>query len=65
MWNGTTQFKKQNADVLPYSTKNKGWGLRTKQPLSALMFVIEYVGEAIDVPTCDQRARNWGSLRRK
>ncbi len=38
-----------------WQTYDKGWGLFAKSDLTRLQFLIEYVGEIIDVDECERR----------
>lgn len=47
--------KCQNAKTLSFYTGTRGWGLRTDQDLSCGDFVIEYIGEILDMDMCKER----------
>ena len=47
--------KREFAKVEPFRTVNRGWGLRALEPLTKGQFIIEYVGEVIDLQTCAER----------
>ncbi|KAF5892023.1 histone-lysine N-methyltransferase NSD3 isoform X2, partial [Clarias magur] len=47
--------KRQYPKMEVIKTEKRGWGLRTKQDLKKGDFVMEYVGELIDLEECRQR----------
>ena len=49
--------KCQNAKTVPFHTGSRGWGLKTDQDLSAGDFVIEYIGEILDMEMCKERIK--------
>lgn len=49
--------KCQNAKTLPFYTGSRGWGLKADQDLSAGDFVIEYIGEILDMEMCKERIK--------
>ena len=49
--------KCQNAKTLPFYTGSRGWGLKADQDLSAGDFVIEYIGEILDMDMCKERIK--------
>ena len=51
--------RKQYAPLQPFKTDHKGWGLRAKGPIKSGGFVIEYVGEVVDVDACEARVRRY------
>ena len=48
-------LKCQNADTTPFYTGNRGWGLKPTHAISEGDFVVEYVGEILDVKMCRER----------
>lgn len=52
--------KRQYADVKPFKTEWKGWGLKAAGGgVFAGAFVLEYVGEVLDVEQCESRLREY------
>lgn len=49
--------KCQNAKTAPFYTGSRGWGLKTDQDLSVGDFVIEYIGEILDMEMCKERIK--------
>ena len=49
--------KCQNSKTLPFYTGSRGWGLKADQDLSAGDFVIEYIGEILDMEMCKERIK--------
>lgn len=45
----------QEAKTTPFHTGQRGWGLRVDQDLSPGDFVIEYIGEVLDMASCRER----------
>uniref|UniRef100_A0A4Y6EZ29 [histone H3]-lysine(36) N-trimethyltransferase n=1 Tax=Brachionus koreanus TaxID=1199090 RepID=A0A4Y6EZ29_9BILA len=50
---------KNNAKILPFKTENKGWGLKTVNDLKSESFLIEYVGEVIDLKEFKKRCETY------
>jgi len=49
-------FQNASEELLElFWTHSKGWGARATRPLTKGQFVIEYVGEIIDLKTCAER----------
>jgi len=44
--------------LVPFLTEFKGWGLKAAEKIDKGQFVIEYVGEVIDLETCRARLRS-------
>ena len=49
--------KCQNSKTAPFYTGTRGWGLKTEQDLSSGDFVIEYIGEILDMEMCKERIK--------
>lgn len=47
--------KREYPPVVPYKTEGRGWGLKTLAPIVKGQFVIEYVGELIDMEEYQRR----------
>ena len=48
-------LKCQEAKTTPFHTGTRGWGLKVDQDLSAGDFVVEYIGEVLDMQMCKER----------
>ena len=52
--------KREYADVKPFKTEWKGWGLKASGGcIFAGAFVMEYVGEVLDVQQCENRLKDY------
>ena len=47
----------QHANTVPFYTGNRGWGLRAGSDIRKGDFVVEYVGEVLDMEMCKERLR--------
>ncbi|CAF0709874.1 unnamed protein product [Brachionus calyciflorus] len=51
--------QKNNAKMIPFKTVNKGWGLKIATDLKSETFLIEYVGEVIDLKEFKKRCEKY------
>ena len=49
--------KQQSADTVPLYTGGRGWGLKATHDIKHGDFVVEYIGEVLDMPMCLERLR--------
>ncbi len=57
-------FKRRNiAPIEPFRTLWKGWGIRARQELKADTFLVEYVGEVIDLREFKHRCEKYSKQK--